>query len=169
MAADVLRVRDCEESALRGLLERFGLELRSLRGDTVIPGSYWGEAEAGLIENRVIVRPDTPVHSLLHEACHCICMDPERRCELNTDAGGDHDEENAVCYLQIVLADEITGMGSDRMMQDMDTWGYTFRLGSARAWFERDADDARQWLLTNGLLTAAGHPTFRLREDTGSE
>ncbi|MEE4294727.1 MAG: hypothetical protein V2I79_12250, partial [Xanthomonadales bacterium] len=156
MAADVLRVRDCDETALRGLLERFGLELRCLRGDTVIPGSYWGEAEAGLIENRVIVRPDTPVHSLLHEACHCICMDPERRCELNTDAGGDHDEENAVCYLQIVLADEITGMGSDRMMQDMDTWGYTFRLGSARAWFERDADDARQWLLTNGLLTAAG-------------
>ena len=24
----------------------------------------------------------------------------------------------------------------------MDAWGYTFRLGSARAWFENDADDA---------------------------
>ncbi|MGD8345598.1 MAG: hypothetical protein PVI83_00010 [Lysobacterales bacterium] len=165
MTADVLRVRDCDESGLRGLLQRFGLELERLRSDTVIPGSYWGEPEAGLIENRVIVRPDTPVHSLLHEACHCICMDPERRAGLNTDAGGDHDEENAVCYLQIVLADEITEMGSDRMMRDMDTWGYSFRLGSARAWFERDADDARQWLTGNSLLTAAGRPTFQFRKD----
>jgi hypothetical protein len=92
-------------------------------------------------------------------------MDPERRAGLNTDAGGDHDEENAVCYLQIVLADEITEMGSDRMMRDMDTWGYSFRLGSARAWFERDADDARQWLTGNSLLTAAGRPTYQLRKD----
>ena len=27
----------------------------------------------------------------------------------------------------------------------MDAWGYSFRLGSARAWFEHDAEDARQW------------------------
>jgi hypothetical protein len=39
-------------------------------------------------------------------------------------------------------------------MQDMDAWGYTFRLGSARAWFEEDAEDARTWLQQRGLLPA---------------
>jgi hypothetical protein len=34
----------------------------------------------------------------------------------------------------------------------MDAWGYSFRFGSARAWFERDADDARGWLARRGLL-----------------
>jgi len=28
----------------------------------------------------------------------------------------------------------------------MDAWGYSFRLGSARAWFENDAEDAIGWL-----------------------
>ena len=108
-----------------------------------IPGSYWGESEAGLIGNRIYFRPDTPLHSVLHEACHFICMDDARRAQLERDAGGDYDEENAVCYLQILLADEFAGSDSQRMCSDMDAWGYTFRLGSARAWFERDADDAR--------------------------
>ena len=49
------------------------------------------------------------------------------------------------------------------MLRDMDAWGYTFRLGSAEAWFERDAADARQWLLAHGLIDAAGRPTFALR------
>jgi len=39
-----------------------------------------------------------------------------------------------------------------RVMADMDAWGYTFRLGSARAWFEHDAEDARAWLVARGLL-----------------
>jgi len=34
--------------------------------------------------------------------------------------------------------------------------GYTFRLGSARAWFERDAEDARAWLVKRNLLPEAG-------------
>jgi hypothetical protein len=50
------------------------------------------------------------------------------------------------------------------MLRDMDTWGYTFRLGSARNWFEEDAEETRQWLLTEGLITAAGKPAFRFRE-----
>ena len=33
---------------------------------------------------------------------------------LDTDAGGDYDEENGVCYLQILLADEIPGFGRAR-------------------------------------------------------
>ena len=63
-------------------------------------------------------------------------------------------EESAVCYLQILLADQIAGFGRARMLADMDAWGYTFRLGSAQAWFEQDATDARDWLLQNRLIDA---------------
>ena len=79
-------------------------------------------------------------------------MDAERRINLDKDAGGDFAEENAVCYLQILLADGIPGMGRESMLADMDTWGYTFRLGSARRWFEEDAQDARDWLVGRGLI-----------------
>ena len=53
------------------------------------------------------MRDDTPVHSALHEACHYICMDKQRRNDLDTDAGGGYEEENGVCYLQILLADHL--------------------------------------------------------------
>jgi hypothetical protein len=82
-------------------------------------------------------------------------MDDERRADLDTDAGGDFEEENAVCYLQILLADHIPGFGRGRCMDDMDTWGYTFRLGSAKQWFEQDAEDAQQWLEERDLLSLA--------------
>jgi hypothetical protein len=111
-----------------------------------------------------VVREDTPLHSILHEACHYICMDRQRREALDTNAGGDYDEENAVCYLQLLLADEIDGFERDTMFRDMDAWGYSFRLGSARAWFEQDAEDARTWLVDEGLITADGQPTFRLSD-----
>jgi hypothetical protein len=90
-------------------------------------------------------------------------MSAGRRSGLDRDAGGDDDEECAVCFLQIVLADELSSLQRDRMLQDMDAWGYTFRLGSARAWFERDAADARAWLQHRGLLDDASTPTFALR------
>ena len=90
-------------------------------------------------------------------------MDDERRRNLNRDAGGDDLEESAVCYLQIVLADELEGVGRDRVMLDMDAWGYSFRLGSTSRWFAEDADDARRWLVDADLLRASGQPVFRLR------
>jgi hypothetical protein len=37
-------------------------------------------------------------------------------------------------------------------MADMDAWGYTFRLGSTRAWFENDAAEARTFLALRGLI-----------------
>ena len=116
------------------------------------------------MRRRVYVRRDTPVHSLLHETCHVICMDENRRAGLERDAGGNDIEEAAVCYLQILLADHLPGVGRDRLMQDMDAWGYSFRLGSSRAWFESDAADARAWLLEHGLLSATGTPVFALRK-----
>ena len=90
-------------------------------------------------------------------------MSPERRVGLDTDAGGDFAEEDAVCYLQILLADELAGGGRGCMCGDMDRGGSTFRLGSARAWFEQDAEDARGWLLNEGIIDAVARPTFRLR------
>ena len=141
-------------AAIAQLLARYRLEPVTLESGTTIPGSYWGESEAGLIGNRIYFRSDTPLHSVLHEACHFICMADARRTQLERDAGGDYDEENAVCYLQILLANEIAGVSSQQMCRDMDAWGYTFRLGSARAWFEHDAEDARAWLVARGLVEA---------------
>lgn len=156
------RCRETDRSQLARLLERCGLTLAWVADGAAIPGSYWGESEAGIVEHTVTVRTDTPLHSALHEAAHVICMDAERRERLHTDAGGDFAEEDAVCYLQIVLAGEL-GLSVEAICADMDEWGYTFRLGSAQAWFERDAEDARAWLVRHGLLTEAGAPSFRMR------
>jgi hypothetical protein len=136
------------------LLHRYGLTLVRVADGAPIPGSYWGEPEAGVIGEKVYARGDTPVHSLLHEACHLIVAAPERRSQIHTDASESQAEEDAACYLQILLADALPGVGQTRLMADMDTWGYTFRLGSAQAWFERDAADARAWLTERGLPPA---------------
>ena len=145
------------------LLHRFGLELTLTAPGEVIPGSYWGESEAGLKGNRLYARLDTPLHSILHEASHFICMTPERRTGLDRDAGGDDREESAVCYLQVLLADELPGVGRERLFADMDAWGYSFRLGSTRAWFESDAEDARAWLVEHGITDGAGAVTGAVR------
>lgn len=148
---------------LADLLARYQMEIEFVEEQTPVPGSFWGDSEAGLIHNKLYVRGDTPVHSALHEACHYICMDQSRRENLHTDAGGHYDEENGVCYLQIVLADHLAGFDRDRMLQDMDRWGYSFRLGSSRAWFEKDAEDAIDWLRQYDLLDATLQPTWQLR------
>lgn len=160
---DVLRLAQYDPRALRPVLARYGLVLEQIPDDRDIPGSYWGDDEAGLIGGQLLARNDTPVHSILHEACHFICMDETRRQGLHTDAGGDDLEECAVCYLQILLADRLPGYGAKHMMEDMDRWGYSFRLGSASAWFEADADDARVWLRERGLLDNSGAPTYQCR------
>jgi len=161
---DVLTCAEIDLAALRELLGRFGLTLEQVEDNAPIPGSWFGEPEAGIIARRVIIRSDTPVHSALHESCHLICMDEERRSTLHTNAGGDYDEENAVNYLEITLGSLLPGVGRERILADMDRWGYTFRLGSAQAWFEQDAEDARLWLFEKGLLDNRGLPTWKLRQ-----
>ena len=155
MTEDLVQPLGAPESALgRALAARFavhGLEVCWLAAGADIPGSYWGESEAGLVGNRLFVREDTPVHSALHEGCHFLCADEFRRVALDTDAGGDELEECAVCYLSILIAGDLPGFGRERMLRDMDAWGYSFRLGSARRWFEEDADDALAWLCARGL------------------
>ena len=162
---DVLPVSALQSQALHDLLSRYQLQLEIVAAGQAIPGSFWGDSEAGLIGDRLLVRADTPAHSLLHEACHYVCMSADRRQGLHTNAGGDYDEENAVCYLQILLAAQLPPLNPARLMADMDTWGYSFRLGSARAWFEQDAEDARDWLLRYALIDADGKPTGKLRVD----
>jgi hypothetical protein len=159
----VLSIAATGVGALSALLGRFGLAVEQVEDDAPIPGSYWGEPEAGILGATVYVRIDTPVHSALHEACHTVCMTADRRSHLATDAGGDFDEENAVCYLQICLADQLPCVGADRLMADMDAWGYTFRLGSTRAWFEGDTDAERAWLTTHGILDGAGRLSYGVR------
>lgn len=146
----VLTVADVGLKAVQALFEPYALTVESVPDGQAIPGSHWGDSEAGLIRITLYVRADTPVHSALHEGCHWLLMDPARRERLHTDAGGTATEENAVCYLQILLADQIAGMGRARMLADMDAWGYSFRLGSARAWFDTDAEDAIEWLRRDG-------------------
>jgi hypothetical protein len=135
-----------------GLLARYGLELQLVDDGAPIPGSYWGEPEAGLVGHTVFVRGDTPVHSLLHEAAHLIVLEPSRRVDVHTDATDSIDEENAVCVLQSLLGEALPGVGAQRVLADMDAWGYTFRLGSASAYVREDADDAWRWLEARGLV-----------------
>jgi hypothetical protein len=152
--ADVMTLEDFDFAAVEGLLAGYGLRLLLLPAGAEIPGTYWGAPEAGLSGNQLFVRPDTPVHSALHEAAHFICMPVPRRAGLYRDAGGDVAEEDAVCYLQILLGAEIkaTGWSRERLFADMDSWGYSFRLGSTRRWFQEDADEAHAWLESRDLL-----------------
>jgi hypothetical protein len=166
MSQPVLTVATLDRSPalIESLLGRFGLRVLLVDPDQPILGSYWGDPEAGLVGDSVYASPETPLHSILHEAGHWICMDPIRRSRLHTDAGGDDAEEDAVCYLQVLLANRIPGLGRERLFADMDTWGYSFRLGSAKGWFEQDAEDARLWLLKHELIDPQGHPTWRVRQ-----
>jgi hypothetical protein len=148
----MLLLRDIAFAEAAGLLARYGLQLARVADGAPIPGSYWGEPEAGIVGSVVHARGDTPVHSLLHEAAHLIVLPPERRAAVHTDATDSVEEEDAVLVLQALLADEIPDAGRIRILEDMDAWGYTFRLGSARAYVDRDADDAWAWLAARSLV-----------------
>lgn len=152
----VLVLADIAFEAAAALLSRFDLALERVADGACIPGSYWGDPEAGIIGNAVHARADTPVHSLLHEAAHLIVLPPERRAAVHTDATDSIEEEDAVLVLQALLADALPGVGRDRVLADMDAWGYTFRLGSARAYVEGDADAAWQWLAERHLVALPG-------------
>jgi hypothetical protein len=162
-APEVLRCNALASGVLEIFVSACGMQLQRVADGDAIPGSYWGESEAGLVGDRLYVRPDTPVHSALHELCHWLCMTPPRRSVLDTDAGGEDVEEHAVCYLQCLLAAQLPGYSRARCFADMDAWGYNFVLGSARAFFERDCDDAQAFLLRHGLIGAGGRVSGHCR------
>jgi len=153
-----------DPAQLERLLAPYGLRIEYVAPGGPIPGSYWGAPEAGLRGSVLFVRDDTPLHSALHEGAHYICMSAQRRAGLDRDAGGEDIEENAVCYLQLLLADQIASVGRERLCADMDAWGYSFRLGSTRRWFEEDASDARAWLASHALIDREGRPAGRVRQ-----
>ena len=160
----VLLYSEIKPDHLQSLLARYGLKIKLVNTDEAIPGSFWKAPEAGLIDNQLFISNDTPIHSALHESCHYICMDQQRRSQLHTDAGGTAIEESATCYLQILLSELIPETGRGRGFSDMDEWGYSFRLGSAQAWFEQDSEDAFQWLFQHKLINSEQQPSFLLRQ-----
>ena len=159
----VLTVQDTGLAPLENLARQYGLSLNRYSRDEALPGSFWGNPEAGIVGTNVYVSGDTPIHSFLHETCHIICMRPDLRSVHTGNAESDDLEEASVCYLQILLADELPAVGRKRIMADMDSWGYSFRLGSARQWFEEDADDARAWLLRYRIIDTRNRPLYTLR------
>ena len=150
----MLTLADIDEAAVAALLRRYGLTLARVPDGAPIPGSYWGDPEAGIIGATVHARGDTPVHSLLHEAAHLIVLPPAQRAQVHTDATDSVEEEDAVLVLQALLGDALPGAGAARVLADMDAWGYTFRLGSAAVYVQRDADAAWAWLQARGLVDA---------------
>lgn len=160
---NVLRCAELVPETITALTARYGVEAVVVSPGADIPGSFWGAPEAGLVGERIYYRPDTPAHSLLHELAHVVCMDPARRGELDTNAGGDDLEECAVCYLEVLLAEELPPFGRERCLADMDAWGYSFREGRAASWFRGDGREAKEWLETHGLIDGAGKPSYRRR------
>ncbi len=114
----MLILADINSTDVASLLARYDLQLRLVPDGEAIPGSYWGECEAGLVGTTVYARRDTPVHSLLHEAAHLIVLPPERRAQVHTDATDSIEEEDAVCVLQVLLGDALPGVGRDRVLAD---------------------------------------------------
>ncbi|MBP3194486.1 MAG: hypothetical protein J6M05_02315 [Cardiobacteriaceae bacterium] len=145
---------------LCNLLLKFGLKTEFVADGADIPGTYWGEPEAGLISDTLFVRRDTPVHSALHEAAHWICMDDKRRRNLHTEAGGTVMEECAVNWLQILLAEELSDVGRENMLADMTAWKYSYREGSVYAWLKGDGLEARDWLIEKQIINKDGELTF---------
>lgn len=160
---EVARIGSGYFISLQTLLARYSINVIPVAANTEIPGSFWQEEEAGIIGNKLFVRDDTPLHSALHESCHIICMDSLRRNSLHTDAGGNDLEENCVCYLQILLSNHIERFSREKMFHDMDAWGYSFRFGSAKAWFENDCEEEIQQLKKWQLIDINKRPTFQLR------
>jgi hypothetical protein len=92
-------------------------------------------------------------------------MPAAHRTHNQIDAKGSVIEENATCYLQILLADQIAGYSCFQIMKDMDAWGYSFRLGSAHKWFEQDAEDAHLWLQQHQIIDHNRKITWNLRSE----
>ena len=159
-------LKNIQTAALRPLFDRYQLNLMQLGIDDDIPYSFWGAPEAGRLKSTLYVREDTPIHSLLHEACHFICMSPEQRSADSHDAGRSALIENACCFLQLVLSDHIPNFNQAIHMHDMNAWGYHFRLGSAARWFYADSEDASQWLISHKIIDNQFQPTWQLRLHT---
>ncbi|MEL7311041.1 MAG: hypothetical protein AAFN07_06000 [Pseudomonadota bacterium] len=143
LVVDDMLTTDALSCAVRTVFREFALVLIVHPDDASLPASYWGDSEAGVTGRSIHVRGNTPIHSLLHEACHVVCT---TAAEFVRDAGGCDDEESAVCAMQLLLAEVLPGVGAERMARDMDDWGYSFREGSAWQFRSGDGRHALDWL-----------------------
>ena len=160
----MLLLSTTDRRAVTRLLAGYGLDLRLVAAAEPIPGSYWGESEAGLHGSMLFARLDTPLHSILHEAAHYICMTPERRAGLYRDAGGDDAEESAVCYLQILLADGWPSRARADLSRIWIGGATVFVWGPPGPGSSRMPRDARSWLIERGLIDEGSRPTGVLRD-----
>ena len=156
--------KNADPDSAKNLLSHYGIQIHSIGLDQDIPHSFWGNPEAGRTCEQLYIRADTPLHSLLHEACHYVCMPSNRRTLAQVDAQGTAMEENATCYLQLILADHLDGYSQSQLMEDMDDWGYSFRLGSSQAWFSQDAEEVKLWLINEKIINQNEQPTWKLRK-----
>ena len=156
-------LQDIGFDSLLVLLDRYCLKLTLVEPSEDIPYSFWGTPEAGRLKSTLFARADTPIHSILHETAHYICMPASQRSANSIDAKGSAVEESACCFLQILLTDYIENVNRVVLMNNMDSWGYSFRLGSTARWFYADSDDAKTWLAQNQLITNLCLPSWRLR------
>ena len=62
MSPNVITCAELPAKALQQLLRAYDLEVIEVSETDTLPGSFWGDPEAGLIGNRLYVRPATPVH-----------------------------------------------------------------------------------------------------------
>ena len=161
----MIEFQNLSTESLQAVLSQYGMTIRYINEVNEIPYSFWGSPEAGRLVDEVYVRADTPIHSVLHESCHYICMPADQRQYKTIDAKGSVMEENACCYLQILLADKLEGISREQLMQDMDAWGYSFRLGSAKSWFLHDADEVKDWLIECEILDQNCEITWKLRQN----
>ena len=163
METNMVYYKDLNSESINAVLKRYGLNINCLNFDREIPHSFWGAPEAGRLKNTLYVRGDTPIHSILHESAHYVCMSQNQRECNEVDAQGTYAEENATCYLQIMLADYIEGYCRQQAFKDMDAWGYSFRLGSAFCWFTDDAEEVKYWLIQHDIISSQRVITWNLR------
>ena len=161
----MIRYQDLSPDAIQALFVRYGIVIQCVQQDQDIPHSFWGSPEAGRLVETLYIRADTPIHSLLHESGHYICMPGAQRKQRVVDAKGSAMEENACCYLQVLLADRLEGYDREQLMKDMDDWGYSFRLGSAKSWFTEDAEEVKKWLIEHKIINPDGEITWQLRQN----
>lgn len=112
----------------------------------LIFGSFWGDEEVGIIGIIVYVCGDMLVYLLLYEVCYLIVLLLECCVVVYIDVIDLIEEEDVICYLQIVLVDVFLGVGCDWLMVDMDVWGYLFWFGLICVWFEQDVENVCQFL-----------------------
>jgi len=60
ISTDVLTLEQIDVEFVELMLRSYGLDLVRVDENAPIPGTYWGEPEAGLIGNAIYARGDTP-------------------------------------------------------------------------------------------------------------